>query len=302
MVDALKSKTMRKFMGINNVDDATRVDPVIANHEYVYPLAQAVNVDIDNTFGLASRSGYTGVFNGTDLHSLWAEKDYCLVVDGTVLYRVNTEYAAVAVQTGLTRSARMSYVLVNDRVFWTNGTEIGYVLGYQSFALADPAIEFKMPLPAGQLIEYYRGCLYVARKNILYVSDPLCDYFDARKGYKIFANGITLLRAVDDGIYVGDDKVWWLNGSSAEDFDRIEAYPYQPIIYTDARINRQHIGDGEKGSVAIWTCQNGICIGDNAGRVINSTDTRYVMSNRYVEGACLVREAGSVRHYVNSLF
>jgi hypothetical protein len=300
MVDILKLQTIDRFYGINNVDPDTRLVPVVINREYVYPLQQASNVDIDNTFGVASRSGYDDVLSGASIHSLWADGPICLFVDGA-LNQLNDDYSIVTLRSGLTPGARMSYAQFNDKTYYTNRNEIGYVKDGASNLLVDPVLEFKLPLPPGQLVEYYRGCLYVARDNILYISDPLCDYFDTRTGYKQFAGKITLLRAVDTGLYVGDEKIWWVKGDSAEEFERLEAYSYRAIPYTDVRTNGQNIGDGMKGNIAIWTGENGICMGDNSGQVSNLTEGRYNFP-AYGIGAGFIREKQNVRHYINSLY
>jgi hypothetical protein len=196
----------------------------------------------------------------------------------------------------------MSYAPFNDRVYYTNGVNIGYVKSSASCLLSDPNLEFKLPLPPGQLIEYYRGRLYIARRNILYISDPLCDYFDIRSGYKQFSGDITLLRAVDEGIYVGDDKVWWVRGDSPEEFERLEVYSSKAIPFTDIRTNGQNIGEGTtKGNIAIWTGENGICAGSSDGSVANLTELRYQFIPRG-RGAGFIREKANVRHYINSLF
>lgn len=302
MADALQSQTMARFMGLNNVDDPTRFVPIIVNHEYVYPLRQANNVEIDNTWRISSRSGYgTAGTGGADIHSLWSDNVTCLYVDGAILYQRNTDYTGIPLRYGFTCGVRMSYAPFNDRIYYTNGYEIGYVKTNASMLLVDPALEFKMPLPAGQLIEYYKGCLYVAKEGVLYISDPLCDYFDIRKGYKQFAGKITLLRAVDEGLYVGDDKIWWVNGKSGEDFERTEAYSIRAIPFTDVRTNGQNIGDGIKGNVAIWTGENGICVGGNDGNVVNLTEARYTFTAGG-RGAGFIKENANVRFYVNSLY
>ena len=300
MVDIVKLQTLDKFMGINNVDPDTRLVPVVVNREYVYPLLQAANVIIDNSYGIASRPGFDDVLTGTDVHSLWSDGTTALFVDAASLKKLNTDYTTVTLRS-VTAGARMSYAPWNTRVYYTNGYEIGYVLGSTSNLLVDPALEFKMPLPAGKFIEYYRGCLYVANDNVLYRSDPLCDYFDVRKGYHQFSGNITMLRAVDTGLYVADEKVWWLKGDTGDEFDRTEAYSSKPIPYTDIRTNGQNVGDGAKGNVALWTGKSGICIGDNSGQVVNLTEARYTFAE-CSEGAVFVRESGNVRHYVNSLF
>lgn len=301
MSDAEKSRALGRFLGINNVDDATRLVPIVVDHEYAYPLATAVNVDIDNTFRLTSRKGFTEQLAGADIHSLWSDGSTGLFVDGTALRQLNDDLTARDVGAILSPGLRMSYVPWNERVYYTNRRQIGYVENWAAYPLADPQKQFKMPLPPGQFIEYYRGCLYVADDKTLYMSDPLCHYFDVRYGYKQFASTITLLRAVDDGLYIGDDKVWWVSGKSGDEFDRTEAYSSRPIPFTDVWINGQNVGAGLKGKVAIWTGENGICLGDNDGAVRNLTDFRYLLEPTR-QGAGFIRENNNVRHYLNSLF
>lgn len=301
MVDATKFQTMERFLGINNVEDKTRLVPTVANHEYVYPLQQASNVEIDNSYAIRSRSGFDNVLSGTDIHSLWSDGDTCLYVDELTLTKLYPDYTTLALRSGLTHAARMSYAPNNDRVYYSNGHEIGYVKANASSLIVDPAIEFKIPLPSGQLIEYYRGSLYVAKENVLYISDPLCDYFDIRTGYKQFTSNITLLRAVDDGIYIGDTRIWWLKGDGIDAFERVEAYAHPAIMYTDTKVNGQHVGDGVRGNVAIWTCNNGICVGGNDGNVANVTEARYLFAESS-KGAGFIKEKDGLRQYINSLY
>lgn len=302
MADITQSQTMARFSGVDNVSESTRLTPVPIAHEYVYPLLQANNVEIDDTGGISSRSGYgTAGTGGVDIHSMWSDNTTCLYVDGTTLYQMNADYTTLTLRAELTRGVRMSYAPFNDRIYYTNDHEIGYIKNQANSLLSDPGREFKMPLPAGQFIEYYRGCLYVACGDTLYISDPLCDYFDIRTGYKLFASRITLLRAVDDGLYVADDKTYFIRGKANEDFERDEVYPARAIPFTDIRIVGKYIDDGLLGNVAMWTAENGICLGDNSGQVKNLTEARYTFTS-HGQGTGFLREKNGVRHYVNSLY
>ena len=300
-MDAAITQTINKFLGISNVDNALRIAPTIISHEYVYPLREANNVEIDNSYGLKSRSGYTSVKAGTDVHSLWSDGKVCFYVDGQILYQLLSGYSVVTIKGGLSYKRRMSYASVNDRVYYTNGEIIGYVSKSVDHALPAPGREFKEPLPPGKFIEYYRGCLYVAGGNVLYISDPLCDYYDTRTGYRLFSKDITMLRSVDGGIYVSDDRVWFIKGKGSDEFEREEVYPSQAIPYTDIKIPGKYIKDELEGEVAIWTSQNGICVGGGNGEVVNLTDERMNLSPT-AQGAAFLKEVGHVRHYINSLF
>lgn len=301
MVDVAEFTTLDRFIGVNNVDDQTRLYTTWVNHKILFSLLQGNNIDIDNTYAISSRPGSTPVATGSDIHSLWSDNETCLFVDTTTLKSIDEIYTVNSLRENLRLGARMSYAPWNDRIYYTNRYQIGYVKGGVSYELTDPGREFKMPLPAGQLIEYYKGRLYVAKGNIVYISDPLSDYFDIRTGYVTFANDITLLRAVDEGMYVGDDKIYWIRGEAPEEFDRKEVYDHQAILYTDLRIDGQNVGEGLKGKVAMWTGMNGICLGDGTGKVMNLTDSRYTYDGTG-RGAAFVRDKNNVRHYINSLF
>ena len=298
-MDATISQTIERFSGINNSDELTRLSPVAIDNVYVYPLSQASNVEIDNTYGIKSRSGYDEIVAGTDIHSLWADTQICLFVDNASLKTLDEIYNTVTVRTGLS-DRRMSYARNNDRVYYTNEEEIGYVIGVADYPLPDPDREFKLPLPAGQVIEYFKGCLYVAKDNILYISDPLCDYYDARIGYRIFTNRITMVKAVDDGLFVSDDHVWFVNGKGNEDFDRNEVYSSPAIPNTALSVNAKSVNDSFQGTAVIWTSENGICLGVNGGEISNLTESKYEFTPTST-GAAFIRKNGNVRHYINVL-
>jgi hypothetical protein len=302
-MDANTQKSVEKFSGINNVDPSYRLFPMSVDRrrEDIFPLKEAMNVDIDNTRAIKSRPGYDKVLTGSDIHSLWSDDKTCLFVDGTVLYQMDDVYTKTAIKTGLTASARMSYVPVNDRIYYTNNFQIGYLKEGADNILSDPAREFKSPLPAGCFIEYFMGCLFVAVGNILYISDPLCDYFDIRTGYRIFTNDIVMLRAVDNGLYVADDKVWFIKGKGNDDFSREEVESEMVIPFTDVRTSGESMGYGVAGDVVVWTSQKGICVGDSSGVVKNITEDRYIMAE-HGRGAAFIREISNVRHYINLLY
>ena len=297
--------SLSHFIGLNTVDDPTRIGTTAVKTsegwKTAYPLTQASNVEIDNSFALKSRVGYTSKLTGTDIHSLWSDGSTCLFVDGTILYQMHNDYSITSIRTGLMSGARMSYVAVNDRVYYTNGFQIGYVKQIADNALMDPLLAFKLTLPAGKLIEYYKGSLYLACQNILYIADPLCDFFDVRYGYKQFSENISMIKAVDSGIYVSDDRIWFVKGDGPEEFERREVYDFKAIPFTDVRMNGQEIGDGVNGNVAIWTGENGICLGDNSGNVVNLTEETYLFTP-HGSGSAMVREASQILHYINTLF
>jgi hypothetical protein len=300
-MDASDQKSVERFSGINNVDEAYRLFSEIVDKRWnVFPLREANNVLIDNTFALKSRGGFTTVLSGSSIHSLWSDGVRCFFVDGSTLYEMDINYNKTAV-TSVTPNYRMSYVPVNDRYYLTNGREIGYIRGTSFNLCMSPSREFKEPLPAGSHIEYFMGCLFVSVKNVIYISDPLCDYYDTRTGYRIFADDITMIRAVDNGLYISDKKVWFIRGKGNAEFQRVEVEAEPAIPFTDLRTSADSMGYGVSGDVAVWTSKGGIVIGDSGGTVKDVTSDRYHMAD-HGQGTAFVRDDNNVKHYINNLY
>lgn len=302
-MDAANQTRVDRFSGLNNVDRPERLFPEpIGNFMAAYPLTQANNVEIDNTYELSSRAGFTSVVTGTAIHSLWSDGSVCLYADGSTFYWLNRDYTKLEIRTDLPKGRRISYASFNDRVYYTNEYQIGYVKNGIHHGVMVPGRTFKEPLPPGQFIEVFKTCLYVASGDILYVSDPLCDYFDIRTGYRRFNGRIRMLKAVDGGIYVSDDDgVHFCKGDANEDFQKECVYPIPAVPFTDVCLSGQFVDDRIKGDVAFWTSEDGICLGTPDGVVVNLTRKRYTFTE-HGNGAAFIRESGNVRHYINVLF
>lgn len=106
------------FSGLRNDVSPERFSPA--------DLAAADNVDLDRSGRASRRSGYASVRAGA-AHSLWASGALGLFVAGTQLNRLNADYTASLLRSGLTAGMRMSYVEVSDRVYFSNGVETGII-------------------------------------------------------------------------------------------------------------------------------------------------------------------------------
>jgi len=299
------------FTGINTVDPTARLDPVPVKvgtgMKAAYPLVSASNVEIDNTYGLSSRAGSTKRLTGTDIHSFWAEGLLGFFMDGTTLYMLNYQsgdnYTSTELLAGLDR-ARMSYCQVNDRVYMTNGFYIGYYSNGVMNGLRVTPETYKHILPAGQRIAYHKGKLLVAKGKVLYIADALCDHYDVRTGFRVFENDITMLRPVDEGVYVADGKTWYLIEKRAFADDPAE-FKKEPVLdidaipFSDTLINGAFVGEGVEGNVAIWATKEGVCLGDNKGSVKIVTPD-YIMPPA-IEGAAAIRNLDGVVHYIATI-
>lgn len=96
--------------GINNVAEETD----LTGQE----VREAVNVDITAKGSLLRRDGYTQVLAG-DCHSLFAAKDYMVVVRNDALTVVDAAYNTEVLRTGMT-PAPVSYAEAYGEIYWSN--------------------------------------------------------------------------------------------------------------------------------------------------------------------------------------
>lgn len=310
MTDSNLFASLGLFTGLNTVDDAVRlrteVVQVPEGYRAAYPLIEAMNVDIDNTYALSSRTGIDEKLTGTNLHSFWANEagTLCYFMDDTLLYRMFEDYSQSLIDT-LISAHRMSFAEFNDKIYYTNTVDIGYILNDTQYEIAQPSEEYKEPLPAGRFICVHKGRLYVAKDNILFIADVLSDHYDVRYGYRVFNSDITMLLSVDDGFYVSDENTWFLSPKDVLEHDNIQLQrdlvdSASAVPYTGIRVPAEKIAGGLEGIVGMWASENGICIGSKNGQVKNITEPKFVMAG-VSEGDAMLRDIDGIAHYITTL-
>lgn len=147
------------------------------------------------------------------------------------------------------------------------------------------ATQFLGPPPAGHLIGYFRGHMYVAVGDTIFYSEPYAfEHFDLRR-YLSFDSRITLFAPVEDrdnpGVFVGTEtSISWLAGAAPDEFKRIPCTDYGAIAGAVAYIDGATYGDHALGArmLPMWMAQKGICIGLPGGMVQNTTRSRYAFT------------------------
>lgn len=76
--------------------------------------------------------------------------------------------------------------------------------------------------PLGSIVKYYKGRMYIASDNILWYSEPFqYEYFKLDSNYIEFPENIKEIMPVEDGVWVGSDKLYFLFGDEPSTFRRI---------------------------------------------------------------------------------
>lgn len=255
--------TIKGFRGINNIADPVRIPP--ANG--IAFLSRGANLEIDNEFMIHTREGHgSTVFSGTDIHSLYSYRGTFLFVHGSDLKTLLPGYSSSTLRE--VGTAPMSYVGVQDRIYFTNSSVLAYVKGGAVHDFPVPDQTFKSPMKAGHLIEWYNGRLYVARGGVLWFSDPAAPgQTDERKNFNNLGGHLTLLRAVRDGIFVSNGQAtYFLAGLDPNEFASVKVDSEGAIPGTAVLVDGESVGPGEiPGQVLLWLSPGGICLGGPGG-------------------------------------
>jgi len=284
----------------------TKLDPVRLQYDKqagIQELQAAVNVDIDDTGRISRRKGFEQKLAGS-FHSLFSDGGVCLCVTGDALSILNGDFTTTPIRN-VTRGAKMSYVQVEDKTYYTNGFETGYV--YNSLSWSWVATELPGPdtdrtfnhPPTGKFLEYYKGRMYVAQGDTLWYSEPFSlNHFDLHRGFVRFGKPIVMVKAVTSGIFVSTvDRTFFLSGDSpATGYIRIRVADYAALSYSAITLNgRLSFGPGGEPSIesdtgnqsALWISKKGICYGAYDGGLVNLTKDKIDLPES-LEGASLI--------------
>jgi hypothetical protein len=290
----LFSGEVKEFEGLNNVDDPSTLT--------LADLTVLRNTDVDDRKKLRRRRGRTSLLSGS-FHSLWSDGTTCLVVKDSSLYSVDAVWSLTLIHSNV-GTARMSYVKINETIFYSNGLVVGAVKNGAALSippLSTSAPSYKAALFPARLLEHHGARLYLASGNALWFTDAL-DYYkiDRKQNFYLFESDIRMVRSVGTGLYVSDsDRVWWIEGLSPKKVSRRKVGDSPAVMYSDTSIDANLIKAEMQGLAAIWT-GDGIHVGLPDGSVVNVVQGRYEVPEA-VYGAPLVRTDGGRTLYTCSL-
>lgn len=221
-------------------------------------LRSAVNVDITQAGTIKRRAGSERALAGSDCHSLYGSKLGAFFVDGTTLYRLNTDATKTSVHTGLIAGLAVAFQVVRDEVWWSNGVQggrigaAGHTEGWGGAATEqlNSAGYMLAPMPFGSIVRHYKGRLLTVQGNTLFFSEPYSEHlYRPDRNWIVTAEPISLVVPMDTGVWLCAEKTYWLAGDLA-DTALAEILPYGAIPRSDFR------HPDEK--VAMWSSSQGI--------------------------------------------
>lgn len=164
--------------------------------------------------------------------------------------------------------------------------------------------QFMGPAPAGQVVGYHAGRMYVANGPYLWYSLPYeFELFDLRNGYIGFDTTVSTFTSVADGIYVGTNRsVSWLSGNDPTKFERKVVAPFGSVLGTERAVPAHMMGEHEEhGDAQVFMTSRGLVAGFDGGVFKNLTGARYFPASASV-GASLLKVRGGSPLLTTTLF
>ncbi len=288
---------IRSFAGINNHDPAEKVLPRGGKSF----LTAGLNIDLDNTGMAHRRKGYLAPSYSGAVQSLWSNGYSCLFVENGDLKILNPDFTASVIRAGVGQT-RMVYADAAGRAYYTNEIVIGYVENRIGFIFPAPTMTYRIPMPAGHLIEWFNGRLYVAKGREIWASDPVYPgQTHEREGFKQFGGRLTMMRGIKEtGIVVCDGiNVYLMQGLDFNEFTVNKLADFPAILGSDVKIDGAKLGKGLPGEVVLWLSPKGVCAAGKGG-FFQAVTFDYYHPATTSEGSAIVREAGGHFQYLVS--
>jgi hypothetical protein len=289
-------------------------------------LERATNVDIDDAGQVRRRRGYTRKQTGswhsvrTFTYKVLGVKDGEL---GIVVDRSN--FTPLGVTVG---STRLAYTEVNGDIFFCNNAASGVVKADDTIEpwgktsgqglWLSPVIDETDTLGpvAGQLlgdpirancIEGYKGRIYLADGRTLWATDLFRYHLINRtRGFIQFEHDITLVMAVDDGLYVGTEGgLYFLKGQFGA--FQMSTLSVDAVIYGSGQFVPSALvhpqarnGPVPESLAAVFMSTGGIIAGLDNGVCYNLTLGVMVFPGG-ISAAALFRQDSGANHYIAAI-
>ena len=203
----------------------------------------------------------------------------------------------LGVKNGLTKSAKMSFAVLGDRVYYCNGNENGVITNettssawtYNTWTgpvMSDLGDDWDNPTtkmvatPVGSHIDVLSGRILLAVDDeIIFTEYGLPGLYNKIKNRRRFESDITMLRTVGpNATYVSDSRnVYFLEGSDPNQWVLRKVLGYPAIEWSDnpALVDPSVFGFKDVREALLFNTTKGLVIGLPDGTAINLTSKRY---------------------------
>jgi hypothetical protein len=151
--------------------------------------------------------------------------------------------------------------------------------------------QFGIKPPAGHLLEYHNGRIFIANGPVVFVTEPLRYGLVKRsKGFLLYGRDVTMMKSVENGIYIAADKTYFIN-NYGPDIEQKDALPYGAVPGAAIELPKT-----QEGLIRVaWWSERGLCIGGPDGMVLNLMEDKVAIS-KFSRASLLYREQDGLRN------
>jgi len=270
-------------------------------------LSVATNVKLDATGRVSCRNGYTPKQSG-EFHSLFRDTGACLVCRGTALFIVNSDADIVGLRSGMSGD-RVSCAQVNDRIYYANGTNMGFVLAGQSYPWRTDTYQGPETMreysavPVGKHIAFHAGRIFIFVDDTLYWTElHKHGMLNKARNHKRFKSRGLMIKSVSGGLFISDQQgQYFLSGNNPHkfSFQQVASYPATEWSEATHLIPAPDIGLESPGLCAMWMSGRGACVGLPDGSFFNMTE-----QNVKIPAGCTAQYGASYikdKHFIGTI-
>lgn len=315
-----ESVVLAQFSGIKNTVAPERLGQS--------DLEIARNIDLDDVGQVRRRRGYNRVI-AAEFHSLQNAGSKVFAVRGGDFGRVRDDYSFFSICA--VGSSQVCCTMVNEEVYFSSAEVSGVVLADDTLIpwgqtngqgewlspVINPTatlgpIEGKLlgDPPLATSIEAFHGRIYLAQGKTLWRTELFqYHYVDRMKGFYQFEHDITLVMAVDDGLYVGtagglyflhEERILMRMFGSLKLEKVVDGAVIPgsgavvPVDLVQPQAMQQPVGTG---TAVVFLTDAGIMAGFNGGETFNLTVGRVELP-QMVSAAALFRQDEGANSYI----
>lgn len=173
---------------------------------------------------------------------------------------------------------------------------------YSQFPGKPLETQFLEKAPAGQIIRYYRGRIYIAADNILWYTEPhQYGLYKPSMNFIPFPERITILEPATNGIFVCSDGTYFLSGQDPNEFNLTKVSSNTGKEGTGLEVDAGDLAlEKVSGPIPIWWSSKGLTIGYTDGHVDNIIEDQ-LSTDEILSGSVMYREIDGIRQLLTTL-
>ena len=153
--------------------------------------------------------------------------------------------------------------------------------------------QFGIKPPAGDVLEYHNGRIYIAQGSVVWYTDPLrYGLVKPKMNFLMFPSTVSVMKSVADGIYICSDQTYWLSEIDTNEFQQRVVLPYGAVKGTGINI--------PKSDNVAWFSRFGMVIAGLEAQISNIQEDKSAVSE-FENGAMIFREQKGLRQIIATL-